>query len=1190
MNYPDPYVFKYSRKYPFITKIICIWISISLNTMDFSLAFPIGESTSPITGRFGEEEHDQFIDQQRFKRLNAKEQYFEKKQRQLEDLRKKGEVQNRNIIQINQEHGRRIEQDYQKRIESYQKDKKEADDTTNKISRYGKYYILQWPDKHGRIEADWYFRTLPYKILNKLNIDRFGRETYTDTTGIAPEEGMQYGLFDSKWKLTDYMERTTNMLGIVDIRMFMHGDYYTASDETTDPSRYEGELKSYEEIVYNNYYSDTEYSNRKKTIRDEIYYYTENDEKSDQAHPDKQMKSYHDTVYVASQAMSELFVTDMLYETRERLTNPYEDAEQTLKEDDDVHLLVSYNQVSLSQDIKTDSQWKGEYDDEQRIKGTFESGCNNLEECFREQTTQIQYDDKTGIIIHFIRVRQETTPFGSTLTRTVRNPIYHGEELVQVRETYSVSGNDVETQYQASGTRIYDIFKGIELFTKEESEYVYHDDKVYTTDEEGNLILDDPKESKTIRTSTEYHYDDKGLPVNALGLRDTIVTQIINGNPILISEAHALIHYQIINNAFQMAKVEEQSIQYNGMYYTTNLETGELELVKDPSYRISRSIQEYTYEHTEDYTVLSGVDGSAVSARYDYIEGQWHLMEESYSVSEYIIEYGRNYLVKDTNTATIYGPPVYTEDDEGNLILIESPSVRKVITTTNYIYKDGRLRGANGTSSTTIYTRVNGILVVEAVGSGLIQYEIILGQARVVRQDEQMDYNQHKVYHTDPVTGELILKDDDQSRRVAKTTSFRYDRSGRLMESQETSNTEYYQYYENVRHLIGRGSSENVYQIYKGLAQLMTSVETSEMLYLTGASSYSENILIYEREALTGYLVGGHGQTHNISTQVDIHGDIIGQTRTQTLDQHLVLRGQLQLKVREVSTFTENLDGSVANGNTYTAYTYSQDGLLIGASGYETGSSNSFVYENDETFIPVEWSQTTSQSDLTYRILSGTAVVTKKNSSSHTDNLDGSVVESNMETLNTYDEEGRLMGSVVEGSNTSTNLVYADDEDYELAPIVTRSIVKEQFMMQNGQALRKESENRSETDVPAPDFLYPENRSETFTTYQYNALGQLESALLWGSNFSNDGFDNITIGKTTNLMQIILGQAKAVQTDNTSTTTSRDGTISVQNNQSTNVYDELGFLISGSTGATIISTDVYGTDTATTSTEMLKLY
>ena len=71
------------KRLKFLSRVLCLIISVSLNTMDFALAFPIEEDFSPLTGRTEEDQHDQFLDKKAFERMSKEAQFREKKQRSI---------------------------------------------------------------------------------------------------------------------------------------------------------------------------------------------------------------------------------------------------------------------------------------------------------------------------------------------------------------------------------------------------------------------------------------------------------------------------------------------------------------------------------------------------------------------------------------------------------------------------------------------------------------------------------------------------------------------------------------------------------------------------------------------------------------------------------------------------------------------------------------------------------------------------------------------------------------------------------------------------------------------------------------------------------------------------------------------------------------------------------------------------
>ncbi|MBI4397006.1 MAG: hypothetical protein HY548_07925, partial [Elusimicrobia bacterium] len=442
--------------------------------------------------------------------------------------------------------------------------------------------------------------------------------------------------------------------------------------------------------------------------------------------------------------------------------------------------------------------------------------------------------------------------------------------------------------------------------------------------------------------------------------------------------------------------------------------------------------------------------------------------------------------VTKTRTTNIYaiilGQAVVTQS------ISKSTTVSGATTTTstsvtNYRYNDlGQLVGAwgysDGTTTGEVWNDANKNKTVDegemvdtvSKSHTLNSYAIIMGQAMISKSITLS-----------------TSKTATSSTTSISTVKYEYNDQGQLVgaEGSGRSNSTTSVYSSDCGCYQNKSSTSVFTQEYRIIwGQAVMTKQTTDTYEgkqgFEGSHTHVEVTYIYNNKGQLIDAVGTGWTTSWAQVFNDPDGDGNGtwgtkETKTDILQEYDVIWGQAVLTVQTTVSDIHNPDGSTERQTMTTVYRYNAQGILIGAEGHGTFSSND---GNGST--------TTGTIHQTFYILFGQAVVATSTTTSDSNGPDGSS-HSVVTVTYTYDSLGRLTGA--SGSGTVNGMSIDDDgkgSDYS-------GDIQQTYIIEKGQALIKTSTtttNSSETE----DGITTNTTTVITVTYTYDSNGHLIGA------------------------------------------------------------------------------------------------
>jgi hypothetical protein len=434
----------------------------------------------------------------------------------------------------------------------------------------------------------------------------------------------------------------------------------------------------------------------------------------------------------------------------------------------------------------------------------------------------------------------------------------------------------------------------------------------------------------------------------------------------------------------------------------------------------------------------------------------------------------------------------------------------QVLTVTYQYDKTGTLIGARGEGRFTSDDGHGNI----TRGTINQTYVVINGQAKLLSS----------------TTNSTTRNKDGSTQKQSLTVFYHYNARGVLVGANGYGTTEANDGHGNIT----TGTIYQTYQIIHGQAKLKTSTTTTHTRNKDGSWQNQTLTVTYQYNS-NGELVDAKGS--GTFTSNDGHGNI---TRGTIKQEYKIIHGQAKLQESTTKSVTRNRDGSTQRQTLTVTYQYDGNGVLTGAKGRGSFTSNDGHGNKTRGTIRQE-----------YKIIHGQAKLKTSTTRSVTKNKDGSTQRQTLTVTYRYDGNGVLKGATGRGHFTSN-----DGHGNK-----TRGTIRQTYKIIHGQAKLKTSTTRSKTKNKDGSTQTQVLR----VTYRYNRNGVLIDAKGRGHFKSNDGHGNITRGKIRQDYKIIHGQAKLHTSTTRSHTKNRDGSWQRQTLTVTYRYNGQGML-TGATG------------------------
>ncbi|MFC1668229.1 hypothetical protein ACFL1T_02445, partial [Chlamydiota bacterium] len=263
---------------------------------------------------------------------------------------------------------------------------------------------------------------------------------------------------------------------------------------------------------------------------------------------------------------------------------------------------------------------------------------------------------------------------------------------------------------------------------------------------------------------------------------------------------------------------------------------------------------------------------------------------------------------------------------------------------------------------------------------------------------------------------------------------------------------------------------------------------------------------------------------------------------------------------------------AVSSADSWSQITYAYDdfyGFATGGDGTGTSSGNTLGYTDGSLSLIDELSYSeTMTSQQSYVVHMNRAVVKQSESETHSDNNDGSFVDSQSTVTYTYDVHGLVTGGTGQSHSQSTayGLTTVDAELGTTTTVLiaeTVSSATQTYLPYFGSAKVHKQISYSETTVPHDVGIIPENTSTSSLTYQYDTFGHLLTATGTGESFASDGWGNETVTETDSVYYGMFGRSVIKSSISESHTLNADGSEAATEIITTYDYDLFGRIIGG---------------------------
>ncbi|MBI3012117.1 MAG: hypothetical protein HYY63_00650, partial [Elusimicrobia bacterium] len=348
--------------------------------------------------------------------------------------------------------------------------------------------------------------------------------------------------------------------------------------------------------------------------------------------------------------------------------------------------------------------------------------------------------------------------------------------------------------------------------------------------------------------------------------------------------------------------------------------------------------------------------------------------------------------------------------------------------------------------------------------------------------------------------------------------------------------------------------TQQTYEIVNGQAKVKTVTTHTDAINIDGSRSVAEesvdSVVSYtygDRAGRKGILTGAENTVPGVTVMDDGFGN---RTTSRTTQGYEIINGQAKVKTVTSHTDIVNIDGSrsLTEGSVDSVVTYTygdrdgKKGILIAAMNTTPG-----VTVMDDGF----GNRTASRTTQSYEIVNGQAKV--KTVTSHTDvnNIDGSrsVAEGSVDSVVTYiygDRDGKK-GILIGAMNTTPGVTVMDDGFGNR----TASLTTQSYEIINGQAKVKTVTSHTDVNNIDGSRSVAEGSVDSVVTYTYGDRDGKKGILVGAMNSTpgvtvmDDGFGNRTASRTTQVYEIINGQAKVKTVTSHTDVNNSDGSRSV---------------------------------------------
>ena len=272
------------------------------------------------------------------------------------------------------------------------------------------------------------------------------------------------------------------------------------------------------------------------------------------------------------------------------------------------------------------------------------------------------------------------------------------------------------------------------------------------------------------------------------------------------------------------------------------------------------------------------------------------------------------------------------------------------------------------------------------------------------------------------------------------------------------------------------------YQLYAGKNYLTQSITENKTLNPDGSTSDTTSAMdyTYTGAVLESAQGSSRGTSNDGCASSASHGGFGNITTRFEIDDYTIVANQAKLLSSSASAQTQNLDGSVNTSDTDTFYTYDNNGVLIGCTGNGTSTSNDGFGNLSASIITQG-----------YQIICGRARLLTSEALSNSINLDGSLSNSDITTIYTYDSNGILTDCAGSGTSSSSDA----SGNYTDATInQSYGIIRSSAKMLTSHTVTNSTS----------DYEFTSATTDALTTYDYDNGGKLTGAY---SDESTNGFD-----------------------------------------------------------------------------------
>ncbi|MFC1668590.1 hypothetical protein ACFL1T_04340, partial [Chlamydiota bacterium] len=918
-------------------------------------------------------------------------------------------------------------------------------------------------------------------------------------------------------------------------------EYYTEEDEAANEYHVEDQVSQYDDIVKSSdnwitevHFRDAEYLKEEKDYTDTDPYDDEEKDRFESMDPEDREDAKYDNLLISYSQITLMEEVETHVEWRgeydelnELLIETHEEGYNNLGETyrvDTVNMayhqtgiLMYFDQTREDYDgitrTMTSVSRRPEYDRYGILVGLLESVLTSgsdptgasfdgtgireyvimrgLERLVRDWTEYNYYNedlyttDTTGALV--------LIPSQSVRTVTTESFYEYNEETILIdawgtRDTLvtDIVRDELRIIEEGHATLEYAIFYGVARLVHVHEETTHYNLPYYTTDlDTGELYLDENPMIRQVSSDTWYEYEstiEELRLVNVYGASDILLIDIIKGVQSIIGEGHSYSEYEIRYGRSYLVHTQEVMNYSSGLVYTTNLETGELELVSDTSQRQVITDTYYTYSLGK----LTSAVGKTSTLVQQMVDGSLQVVARGTATHEYQIFYGKAKIVRTVERMDYGEELVYHENEDGELVLVRNITKKVVNRIIEYSYDQlGRLFDAEEDFWTEIRKLYGGELLLIGEGVGYSDYIMYMGRALVSATLDQLLfdygilYQDHPLYPNNPLYNETLTY-----------VSYNYDLWGALMSATGYSTSEY-----TTNDYLGNFvsfttvNSTDVYIILRGQARIFhRETETNTNNFDdTEAWSWLETDYTYDEDGLLMAVEGlGQNTSNSLGYKDDDDWEIVQLSETSgEVDQvYILLMGTGYLRESRTESATINIDGTAVLGSeSVVTYDYDEAGRLYQMLGESWSLSESLGYTYDEALGDIVLTVTaTTETTATqyYKMNYGEGKVSKAVSHSETEVPTGPCSHGIIEAENISDSTTLYgyndLGDLIEASGTGFSF---SNDGWDNVTSTEQTIL---YAILFGSAKAIETMSISET----LNFDESTNHGESVTTNQYD--------------------------------------------------------------------------------------------------------